>query len=106
MLDYAGLPVWAVLAKRVITLLALAMCGLHAHVQYKRRGKMLNPSERWLFFVFSILFLFGTVANFGAATLTWKIGTKSGPFNYGEFSLLMALLYMTFNFGVGLRRRF
>ena len=106
MLDYASLPEWAVLAKRVITLLALAMCGLHAYVQYKRCGRKLHASERSLFFVFSLIFLFGMAANFGAATMTWKVGAKSGPFNYGEFSLLIAVLYMCFNFGVSLRRRF
>jgi hypothetical protein len=105
-LDYTSLPEWAVLAKRVITLLVLAMCGLHAYVQYRRRGRKLNTSERSLFFTFSLIFLFGTAVNFGAAAMTWKVGAKSGPFNYGEFSLLIALLYMCFNFGVGLRRRF
>lgn len=104
--DYASLPYWAVLAKRVIMILVLAMCGLHAYVQYRRRGKKLNSSERSLFYTFSLIFLFGTAANFGTAALTWKIGAKSGPFNTGEFSLLIAVLYMCFNFGVGLRRRF
>lgn len=106
MLGNVGLEVWAVIAKRVITLLVLAACGLHAYVQYKRRGSKLPTPERWLFLAFSLVFLFGTVANFGAATLTAKVGTTEGPFNFGEFSLLIAVLYVIIGFGLRQRRRY
>lgn len=105
MLGNVGPEVWAVIAKRVITLLVLAACGLHSYVQYKRRGSKLPTSERWLFLVFSLIFLFGTIANFAAATLTAKVGATTGPFNYGDFSLLIAVLYVVFSFSVKQRRR-
>ena len=106
MLTLAGLPLWAVLIKRLITLLVLAACGLHAYVQYKRRGTKLHASERWLFLAFSLILLFGTVANFAALALAIKAGAKGGPFNFGVFSLLIAVLYLIVNFGISQRRRY
>lgn len=106
MLSAYGLPVWAVIIYRLVTLVVMASCGLHSFVQYKRRGKRLNASERWLYLAFSLVFLFGTAANFGALTLTARIGATTGPFNNGEFSMLSAVLYFVVNFWVSQRRRF
>lgn len=83
----------------------LATCGLHAYVQYKRRGTKLHASERWLFLAFSLILLFGTVANFAALALVAKEGGRGGPFNFGVFSLLIAVLYLVVNFGISQRRR-
>jgi hypothetical protein len=111
LLNMFGMHVWgavatSVIIKRVIPLLVLAACGVHAYVQYKRRGDKMPTPERWMFLAFSFVFLFGTVANFGAAVLSWKVGSTRGPFAYGGFSLLIALLYLVFSVGVGQRRRF
>lgn len=80
-------------------------CGLHSHVQYKRRGKLLIASERGMYLAFSLIFLFGIAANFGAIVLAAKMKNAGGPFSIGEFSLLSAILYLIVNFWVSQKRR-
>lgn len=106
MLNWADLPVWATILKRVITLVILAMFGIHAYVQYRVRGGKAPAPERWVFLGFSVILLFGIVVNFVAAIIAAKHDIKQGPVNYGTFSLLVFVLYLVFTFGVARRTRF
>ena len=92
--------------RRALVLLILAALGVHAYVQYRRRGASLLTPERWIFLAFSLIFLFGTVANFGAAMLALKVNIKQGPFGFSNFSLLILVLYLIFSVGVARRMRF
>ena len=105
MIDFSTLPLWATIAKRVITVLILAAFGVHAYVQYRRRGKLLAP-ERWLYLSFSIVLLFAVVVNSVMAVIAAKTDLRQGPFNTGIFSLLVFILYLIFAGGAMRRARF
>lgn len=107
MLDWSDLPLWVTILKRVVTLLIFALFGIHAYVQYRIRGYQKTPApERWVFFAFSLILLFGIIVNFVAAVLAATHDIKQGPLNYGTFSLLMFLLYVVFAFGVAGHKRY
>ena len=103
---FAGieLPLWGVILKRVVTLLVIAVLGVHAYVQYRRRGHTMLTPERWIFFSFSVAMLFVVIANFITIVLACKLDMKKGPFNTGIFSLLVFLLYLVY-IGGHTRRR-
>lgn len=86
-------------------MLILAGFGVHAYVQYRRRGRLLTP-ERWLYFSFSVVFLFAVVINAILAALAVGLELRYGPFNTGIFSLLVFILYLIFAGGAMRRTRF
>jgi hypothetical protein len=96
LLDWATLPLWATLLKRIITALVLIGFGLHAYVQYKRHGKDMAAPERWAMVIFSVIFLFGTVVNLTALVIAYERQQKQGPFEFGLFSLIIAIIYLVF----------
>ena len=106
MLDLAGWPIWATILRRVVTLVVLALCGVHAYVRYRQPGGRLAVPERWAFFAFSLILLFGAMANLRASLLAARQGIERGPFNTGVFSLLVCLLYLIFAAGVSRRIRY
>jgi len=105
-MDASGWPIWAVVVKRAVTILVLALFGLHAYVQWRRRGEKIPGAERLVFLAFAVAFLFAVVANFDALQLAVKLGIKKGPFNFGLLSLLLSILYMIFAVRVARRARF
>jgi hypothetical protein len=86
-------------------MLVLGGSGLHAYVQYRRRGRKMPTSERWIYGSFSLVMLFGTLASFGALILAVMYDRMRGPFDFGLFSLLIFLVYVVFLLGATRRAR-
>ncbi len=106
MLDFGGWPIWLTVIRRLLTVLVMAGLGLHAYVQYRRGGRQMLTPERWLFLLFSAVFLFASVANLVAATLAVQYHSRRGPLNFGIFSLLLFVVYFVFAHRAYRRERF
>jgi len=96
LLNWATLPLWATLLKRIITALVLIGFGLHAYVQYRRHGADMAAPERWATIIFSAVFLFGTIVNLVAFMIAYARQQKQGPFEFGLFSLIIVIIYLAF----------
>lgn len=105
MLHSVDLPLWATILKRVLTILVLGGAGLHAYVRYRMRVHRPPVSERWVFWSFSVVLLFGALASFGALMLAILYNRSKGPFDFGLFSLLIFLVYIVVVSGMTRRAR-
>lgn len=96
--NWSDWPLWATLAKRLITALILAAFALHAYRQCQKNGKTMPASECYTFGAFSVALVFGVIINLVSMFLAVKYNQKQGPLGFGPFSLLIALVYLIFTY--------
>ncbi len=88
--------IWELVIKRGLAILVLASFGIHAYVQYRRRGKETPTPRRWVYFSFSLTLAFAVVVNMAMLILAVRCGIKGSQFKTGVFSFMIFMLYLIY----------
>lgn len=102
MISASALPTWFHILRLLVTFFLCAGCGVHAYACFKTH---LLVARRWLFWLYSMLFLMTALAIFVYLMIAVQMRDYSkGPFALGMFSVLLIFSYFTLTYGVGKRK--
>lgn len=101
MLDPSQWPEWLHVVRLVSAVLLTAALGVHAYGSHVRETAAAVSSRRWVYWLYSAVFLAATVANFTQlyVTLVFRSYTEAS-FHLGYGTLLLALSYVALLAGV------
>ncbi len=104
MLDAAHWPFWLHIVRLSGTFVITVLLGIHAYDCHIRESVQAVSPRKWMYWLYSMVFLLASLANFAQLCITSQFETFDRPtFHLGYSTLLLVLSYVTLLAGVGRR---
>ncbi len=104
MLDWNDYPQWFQLLRLTASFLLTAGLGTHAYYLHRREFVEAISPRKWMFWIYSMVFLVASLANFLQLCVTMVFGDyQKSVFHIGYFTVLLMLSYVALM--AGTRRR-
>lgn len=97
-------PTWLHILRLLVTFLFCAGMGIHAYASFNIHS---ITARKWMFFLYSLVFLFTSLLTLAYLMVSAKMGDYSnGPVKLGTFNMLLIFSYLALNYEVGKRKFF
>ena len=94
-------PAWVHVFRLLFAFLLTAVLGIHAYSQHKREAVEAISPRKWMYWLYSAVFLLASVANFAQLCVTIVFQNyEKASFHLGSSTLLLALSYVALLAGV------
>ncbi len=101
MFKVSHFPDWVHAVRLLAAFLLTAVFGIHAFYQHKREAFEAASPRRWMYWIYSVVFLGVSAANFTQLCITVVFRDyEKASFHLGYFTLLLILSYSALLAGV------
>lgn len=105
MFDPAHWPDWFQAIRLMVAFFITAGLGIHAYYQHKQEAVEAVSPRKWMYWMYSVVFLVASTATFAQLCVTVVFRNYSkAPFHLGYSTLVLALSYLALMGGVRRRR--
>lgn len=105
MLSPDNYPNWIQYARLLLTFAVTVGLGIHAFYQHKQESVDAISPRKWMYWLYSVIFLFAAAGNFVQVLITSAFHSYSrSTFHFGYSSLLLTLSYVAILAGSRRRR--